>query len=143
MPTSSPAFALALEIQYHYVPEEKNGTYDLQKYQKYLRDIETTRGIINVVGRETEPYCDCLKDAKKKAKSMAKLGWCQACRKCFPKQTMLQCSVCNIVQYCSTECQLEDWSEHKKYCKGAAKNKQSSSGDTTDGGDDGKRNENN
>ena len=40
---------------------------------------------------------------------------CQMCGKEAAK--MKKCSVCKRVRYCSEECQLKDWKEHKKACK--------------------------
>jgi hypothetical protein len=34
-----------------------------------------------------------------------------------PKEALKLCSRCKIVSYCSRECQLKDWPDHKKHCK--------------------------
>lgn len=43
------------------------------------------------------------------------------CRRCkrLPQsgQTFSRCSGCKEVQYCSTDCQRDDWKEHKKFCQ--------------------------
>lgn len=40
------------------------------------------------------------------------------CQYCFKNDVKLsKCSSCNVVHYCSKECQKEDWKMHKIYCK--------------------------
>jgi hypothetical protein len=38
---------------------------------------------------------------------------------CFfgSKENMKLCSRCKVVSYCSRECQMKDWPDHKKHCK--------------------------
>lgn len=39
------------------------------------------------------------------------------CRNCDAKSNnLLLCSRCQLIYYCSKECQLEDWKSHKKDC---------------------------
>jgi hypothetical protein len=40
--------------------------------------------------------------------------WCAVCQS---ENKLSKCSKCRSVYYCSSECQLKDWSEHKKICK--------------------------
>lgn len=123
---------LALDIRYRHIPQWEQWQRDASpagaspdpehrtrttKWLKYHRDIQTKRGIINCLARETMPYCNCMKDWKKEAKSMDKIAVCNGCRETFPKPTMLACSKCMSARYCSTECQLKDWSKHKERCK--------------------------
>jgi len=39
------------------------------------------------------------------------------CQKCFKKEQKFVCSSCHSGYYCSKECQKEDWSVHKDFCK--------------------------
>lgn len=40
------------------------------------------------------------------------------CQFCFKSESSLsKCSSCNVVHYCSKECQKHDWKMHKLYCK--------------------------
>jgi hypothetical protein len=41
------------------------------------------------------------------------------CDDCWtiPKEALRLCSRCKVVSYCSKECQLKDWPDHKKHCK--------------------------
>lgn len=43
---------------------------------------------------------------------------CRTCSDCEPVNTKyLVCSRCRIARYCSTDCQRENWRDHKEYCK--------------------------
>lgn len=41
---------------------------------------------------------------------------CQRCRG-MGKPRLLHCSACRITRYCSKECQIADWKNHKHFCK--------------------------
>ncbi|GAA5998648.1 hypothetical protein JCM5350_006023 [Sporobolomyces pararoseus] len=41
-----------------------------------------------------------------------------ACFQCFKPSTNLQkCSSCRIVKYCSKDCSVKDWKDHKSFCR--------------------------
>merc|ERR1712238_288576 len=82
---------------------------------KYCRDITTERGRINCIAREIP--CDCLEEKRIAAKLMEKVAVCYCCRKEFSKKMMLRCTGCNHVQYCSKECRIVAWSQHKNICR--------------------------
>ena len=45
----------------------------------------------------------------------------RVCENCDKETSKMQkCSRCRLVRYCSRDCQLADWKEHKKACKKAA-----------------------
>jgi len=111
---------LGFLVRYHYAPsdEGKNvgfGSIYMENLSKYNRDIYTDRGIINCLARETP--CDCMKDGKKEAKTMDKVGYCFGCKEQFPKETLLVCSGCHDVKYHSRDCQLKYWADHKIQCR--------------------------
>ena len=43
------------------------------------------------------------------------------CAKCGDEKASMVCSACGKVKYCSRECQLADWKNHKRACAGKAK----------------------
>ena len=49
-----------------------------------------------------------------------------ACILCS-KEAKSQCSRCHKVRYCSRECQMDHWKEHKSLCKGGKKQQQKKS----------------
>ena len=66
--------------------------------------------------------CSCLDKKYKEVKSIKKLGICcnLMCR--HPKgkverSTMKCCSRCHLANYCSRNCQVENWAIHKKFCQ--------------------------
>jgi len=89
---------------------------NVEKCAKYCRDIDTKRGIINCLARETLPFCHCMMAKKMEAKRMEKLGVCFGCDHEFPKTVLKLCARCLAVQYCSNDCMKKNWSRHKHYC---------------------------
>jgi hypothetical protein len=120
---------LGLYLRYHFIPGSNGKDADPgsqldKKYTKYHRDLHgvggNTRGLINVLARETS--CDCMNDDYDRAKkgrqnTTGKLGNCYTCNKNFPKETLFQCMNCKQVRYCNAECQKEDWSNHREFCE--------------------------
>jgi len=90
---------------------------DRDKYNKYLRDIETNRGIINVLYRETNTFCKCMTPYKEETKTMEKVGHCYECCQEFPKKLLRRCSRCLVTQYCSNTCMKKSWPTHKQFCR--------------------------
>ncbi len=70
--------------------------------------------------------CHCLDEKYKEVKSVKKMGMC-----CNPncsvrnveRSKMLCCTGCGICNYCSIECQKNDWKKHKKFCANIAEEK--------------------
>jgi len=61
--------------------------------------------------------CSCLKDKYSDAKeSQQKMGICDRCQVKLERKSLMLCSRCKSIQYCSVECQHADWSNHKKLC---------------------------
>lgn len=42
---------------------------------------------------------------------------CSKCRKTLPEGKVSVCSRCRSVSYCSKECQVADWKQHKVFCR--------------------------
>ena len=49
------------------------------------------------------------------ANTNARLGDISTCKMC-QKEAAKKCARCKNAEYCSRECQVKDWQEHKKYC---------------------------
>ncbi len=65
--------------------------------------------------------CSCLDEKYKEVKSITKVGFCcnELCSKqdrMVERRSMLRCTGCGDVHYCSRECQKSHWQEHKKMC---------------------------
>ena len=61
--------------------------------------------------------CSCLKEKHLEArKNEHKTGVCYRCKVIKERVVLSVCSRCMIEQYCSRECQLADWPEHKSSC---------------------------
>ena len=112
---------LLVEIRYMAIPQDEGKDVGLdskyfRNHKKYMRDITTERGRINIMAREIP--CVCMKEKKIEAnKSMAKFAQCFCCEEEFSKKQMLRCKGCDLAQYCSKACQKKKWPEHKAFCK--------------------------
>jgi len=61
--------------------------------------------------------CKCLKKMHLEArKQLSKMGKCMNCNDIRERTSLSVCSRCMITQYCSRECQVAAWSEHKGQC---------------------------
>lgn len=40
-----------------------------------------------------------------------------SCRSCGTDEHVSRCNGCSITYYCSRDCQVKDWTQHKKFCK--------------------------
>ena len=88
-----------------------------QKVVKYSRDIDTERGLIQCLHRETKQYCGCMATKNNVAKGMSKMERCEGCRNEFPKTLMKKCDGCEWVVYCGEQCQSNDWPYHQIACE--------------------------
>ena len=107
---------MGMSSKYDAIPQTKGEKVDHKKFRKYCRDVESERGIINCLYRETKNDCDCMKTKKVEANNMVKMDLCNGCRKSFPKARTKICDGCNAVVYCSTKCSIDHWPCHKPYC---------------------------
>ena len=61
--------------------------------------------------------CKCLKKVHLEAReTLPKLGHCYNCQKEMERVHLSVCSRCNICHYCSRECQVAQWPEHREDC---------------------------
>ena len=108
---------IAMKIKYLFVL----ANFDYAQYNRYQRVIcnNDYRSIINILSRETKPYCNCMKDKKTEADTMEKVDTCFGCRHSFQREDILKCSGCKCAMFCTTEgCYKKYWSKHKASCQG-------------------------
>eukprot|EP00956_Cyclotella_meneghiniana_P012027 scaffold17043_cov36-Cyclotella_meneghiniana.AAC.6 len=84
--------------------------------QRMLNDIRCTRDIVRFVDKRNS--CDCLKSIYNELKkTTTRQNVCHNCNQMKHHKDIKACSKCNTVLYCSRECQLAHWPEHKDGCK--------------------------
>ena len=69
--------------------------------------------------------CSCLDEKYEEVKSITKMSLCINPKCNSPdgkveRSKAMYCSRCRSIVYCSRECQVADWSDHKPFCDGAA-----------------------
>ena len=85
-----------------------------------FRDIDMSgssrlRDILKFYRKRTS--CSCLKEMHLTArKTLPKLGMCYNCRERKERALLSVCGRCGIHQFCSRECQIENWPWHKSGC---------------------------
>ena len=85
-----------------------------------FRDIDMSgssrlRDILKFYRKRTS--CSCLKEMHLTArKTLPKLGMCYNCRERKERALLSVCGRCGIHQFCSRECQIENWPLHKSGC---------------------------
>ena len=61
--------------------------------------------------------CKCLKDMHLEVRKVSpKLGTCYHCKEEKGRALLMVCSSCRIAHYCSRQCQVANWSGHKREC---------------------------
>eukprot|EP00980_Cylindrotheca_fusiformis_P003901 scaffold865_cov87-Cylindrotheca_fusiformis.AAC.7 len=61
--------------------------------------------------------CSCLNDKYAACKAQPKMGLCFHCREKKLRSDLMLCGGCNIVHYCSRDCQRANWKKnHKALC---------------------------
>jgi hypothetical protein len=65
--------------------------------------------------------CKCLDEKYEEVKSITKMGFCWNPQCSIPdrmvvRKSMLYCTRCRQVNYCSAECQKAHWPKHKEFC---------------------------
>jgi len=61
--------------------------------------------------------CHCLDEAHAELKPQSKTGVCSHCGERFERKFLKECSICELEKYCSKDCQIAHWPQHKKKCK--------------------------
>jgi len=114
---------LVLVIKYVVVPSldktqsQQKKIICSDKSSKYRREIDTERGLIKFLHRETSQYCYCMASKNDEAKGMGKMERCRTCRRESLKKLMKKCDECEMVVYCSKKCQIKHWPCHQIVCE--------------------------
>lgn len=81
-----------------------------------LNDIGCSREFVRFVHQRNS--CDCLQSAYNELKTTTqRTNMCNYCRGNKPINQVKQCSRCKLTMYCSRECLLAHYPEHKEECK--------------------------
>jgi MYND finger len=78
-------------------------------------NLDSTRNLVRFFSSRIP--CHCLD--QKKRENREKLGRCcyKNCEKSALDKSLMTCSKCLIIKYCSRDCQVSDWPEHRKLCR--------------------------
>jgi len=112
-----------INLRYHHHPKHagkdvsEGSELDL-KFHRYCRDVDHERGYVNILAREIP--CNCMDASKARFSASGKTGVCNGCCKEFPKHQLAFCK-CRVTVYCSRDCQVRHWPDHKVSCKMHAK----------------------
>jgi len=92
------------------------GTEQPEFFETQIADIHTLVSFY----RKKIP-CSCLDEKYEEVKSVSKVGLCRNLNCSLPghlvkRSKMLYCTACGTTNYCSRDCQVEDWKRHKKTC---------------------------
>ena len=117
------------------VRDSHNGAWDLtiaRDIQQQTVDASSPRETVRFFLRRNS--CDCLKELYYKLKeNTARTSSCDNCFKLVDILKMSQCSQCKIANYCSYDCAVAHYPEHKLFC---TQKKTSNSGSSNDIGKD-------
>ena len=82
---------------------------------QFKQTISNSRDILKFYRKRTS--CKCLKKMHLEAReTIPKIGRCFHCREEMERVLLSMCSRCMVYQYCSRECQVTHWPEHKVHC---------------------------
>lgn len=98
-----------------------HGQHYLSTMQKIrdLHDGDQRRALTRFYARKIP--CNCLHEHDAVAKTEEKRGYCFHCKKVLELRHLNLCNGCKYNQYCSVECQREDWPLHKTLCNDYAR----------------------
>jgi len=86
-------------------------------YGDPLYKTRTTRGMILFLHQQTKHSCKCLDQLAGLEKAKPRTRKCNYCKKEGESIKLYKCSRCKISEYCSKECQTNDWKVHKLECQ--------------------------
>jgi len=118
----------AMTIKYFYIPHHCSGGGpgpNVGKLDRYLHVIcnNDVRGVINMLSRETKPYCNCMQDKKTEADNMEKVATCTGCGRTSQRTGMKKCTACEWALFCTEDCYGVHWPAHHETCQIMKKNR--------------------
>ena len=81
---------------------------------KQFHKSRTDRGLKLLLAKQIP--CRCLDETKAAAKPEARTCICLFCGNERSRAEIFQCTRCNLVEYCSKDCQRKDWKDHRSLC---------------------------
>jgi len=114
------AIALMLIDSYALSSPLRLGNFDERDAKELLTNMDVSNGcqrsLVKFFAKRTP--CNCLDGLYTKMKLAApKMSACPGCVQTKPRRSMLICTGCERVQYCSKLCQLKHVPIHKDLCK--------------------------
>jgi hypothetical protein len=87
-------------------------------YQLKLRDLwgDCKQEVVKFFHKRN--VCTCLRGQYKGLSNQTKVGMCSHCHETYERKKLMLCTQCKVAQYCSAECQQEDWHScrHQDWC---------------------------
>ena len=105
--------AVAITVFDNFKPEDDQ---EVVKQKVELCLAQSNRSLLRFY--KTNIDCNCLDELTLQAESNPKFGICRCCSKQFDTSKLFLCGGCKRVQFCSIECQRQNWVDHKKECNG-------------------------
>eukprot|EP00956_Cyclotella_meneghiniana_P009141 scaffold12533_cov65-Cyclotella_meneghiniana.AAC.8 len=107
---------LTIEVRDRYVGASWDLNIENEMYSSMTDIVACPREIVRFFHRRNS--CDCLKELYYHLKETTKrTSLCWNCRRVFDIRQMSRCCHCQVAQYCSYECAVAHWPEHKEECK--------------------------
>jgi len=137
--------ALILVIEHHdpafkyLFADDGLATRAVLKTQEALSNLDSARNVLRFFVKRIP--CDCLDEMKQERLKHEKTGLCIGCKKSILDAALFNCTGCGFAKYCSNECQVTDWANHKQSCKlfrKSAKAKKKAANKSDKDGDDNK-----
>ena len=113
---AEPFIDMMLEIEVRDKYDGLLNSVTASEIQRSFDDIACPRETVRFIHRRI--HCDCLKELYYNLKeNMKRTAGCWHCHKVVDIRTLSRCEYCNVAQFCSYECAVAHWPEHKTLCK--------------------------
>ena len=108
---------LVIEVRDKYGDGDMNDLVAIEIRKRFDDIIECPRATVRFFHRRNS--CDCLKEIYYNLKESTKRkSYCWKCYQIFDIRTFKRCVSCNVAQYCSYDCAMACWQQHRnEQCK--------------------------